>query len=114
MRRWPWLAVAAVGAVTASCSAANDAGPAVSVDPAALYNQMCARCHGADGRGDPTIRQQMPVRDLTDPQFRQQVSIQEMERVIMTGRNQMPAFGKMLSMPKIQAVAGYVRRLGAQ
>ena len=30
----------------------------------------------------------------------------------MAGKGQMPAFGGMLSVPKIQALSGYVRRLG--
>jgi hypothetical protein len=37
-----------------------------------------------------------------------------MESVIMSGRNQMPAFGGMVSLPKIQALAGHVWRLGAK
>jgi mono/diheme cytochrome c family protein len=31
----------------------------------------------------------------------------------MAGKGQMPAFANSLSMPKMQALSGYVRRLGA-
>ena len=35
-----------------------------------------------------------------------------LERIIMGGQNQMPAFGGMLSPRKIQAMVGHVRKLG--
>lgn len=95
------------------CSS-NDAGPAIPVDPVALYGQMCARCHGVDGKGDATLKLQMPIQDFTDPAFKMRAKAEEIETVIMGGRKQMPAFGGMLSVAKIQAVAGHVRRLAAR
>ena len=97
----------------ASCtSPGDDPGLPVAVDPAVIYAQMCARCHGADGRGDPQIRQQLPVRDFSDPSFQARASSDDIARVIMAGKGQMPSFGSMLSQPKIQSLSGYVRRLG--
>jgi mono/diheme cytochrome c family protein len=93
------------------CSSSNEAGPSHPVDEVALYGQMCARCHGLDGRGDAEMRKTMPtIRDFADPQMRGKGQ-EEMEAVIMGGRNQMPAFGAALSRPKIQHLGGYVRRL---
>lgn len=95
-----------------ACSSANEAGPASKVDPAALYGQLCARCHGADGKGDPAMKQTLPaIRDFSDPEFKARARLEEIEHVIMAGRNQMPGFGGALSTPKIQALAGHVRRL---
>jgi mono/diheme cytochrome c family protein len=93
-------------------SPGDDPGPPVPVDPALIYTQMCARCHGADGRGDPQIRQQLPVRDFSDPTFQARANSDDIARVIMGGKGQMPAFGGLLSAPKIQTLSGYVRRLG--
>ena len=90
----------------------DDPGQAVAVDPAVIYAQMCARCHGSDGRGDPQIRQQLPVRDFSDPVFLARAGSEDIARVIMAGKGQMPSFGAMLSQPKIQSLSGYVRRLG--
>ena len=90
----------------------DDPGQAVAVDPAVIYAQMCARCHGADGRGDSQIRQQLPVRDFSDPVFLARAGNEDIARVIMAGKGQMPSFGGMLSPPKIQSLSGYVRRLG--
>jgi mono/diheme cytochrome c family protein len=101
-----------VGGFAGCTSPGDDPGVPVAVEPAVIYAQMCARCHGADGRGDPQIRQQLPVRDFSDPAFQARASNEEIQRVIMAGKNQMPSFGGMLSQPKIQSLSGYVRRLG--
>jgi mono/diheme cytochrome c family protein len=102
-----------VGAGLVGCNTpGDDPGPPIPVDPAALYAQMCARCHGSDGRGDPEIKKTLPVRDFSDPKFQTQVPTDQIIQTIMAGKNQMPAFGGMLSVPKTQAMAGYVRRLG--
>jgi mono/diheme cytochrome c family protein len=100
--------------VFGGCERANQAGPAIPIDPAALYAQNCMRCHGTDGRGVEELKKIMPLRDLTDPAFRAQTSNDAITRVIMTGQKQMPAFGGALSEPKIQSLTGYVRRLGVR
>jgi mono/diheme cytochrome c family protein len=104
------MALAAV-ALGAGCTG-GDAGPAIPVEPAAIYAQMCARCHGIDGRGDPELKKTMPVRDFHDPAFQARATVDELVRVMMAGKGQMPAFAQNLSMPKMQAMAGYIRRLG--
>jgi len=107
------LTLAAACALT-GCSTGDDAGPAVAVEPAVLYARMCARCHGADGRGDPEIKKTMPnVRDFHDPAFRVRATSDAIVTVVMAGKGQMPAFASSLSLPKMQALSGYVRRLGA-
>ena len=106
------VALALAAALGAGCNTGGDAGPAIAVEPAAIYAQMCARCHGADGRGDPELKKTMPVRDFHDPTFRARATTDEIVRVMMAGKGQMPAFAQNLSMPKMQAMAGYVRRLG--
>ena len=88
-------------------------GPAVPVDPSVIYAQMCSRCHGVDGRGDPEIRKTLPtVRDFHDPEFQARATNDTIARTIMAGKGQMPAFGTALAVPKIQELSGYVRRLG--
>ncbi|HXT97193.1 MAG TPA: c-type cytochrome [Polyangia bacterium] len=103
------LSALAVG----GCTTGDDPGPPVPVDPAVIYAQMCARCHGADGRGDPEIRKTLPtVRDFHDPEFLARATNDSIARTIMAGKGQMPAFGTALSVPKIQELSGYVHRLG--
>jgi mono/diheme cytochrome c family protein len=102
------LTVTAVG-----CTTGDDPGVAQAIDPSVMYAQMCARCHGMDGRGDPEIKKTMQVRNFHDPEFRVRATTEEIVRVVMAGKGQMPAFGASLSLPKMQALSGYVRRLGA-
>src|SRR5207237_822321 len=83
----------------------------IAVEPAVIYARMCARCHGVDGHGDPEIRKTMPnVRDFRDPAFRAKATTDSIVTVVMAGKGQMPAFANSLSMPKMQALSGYVRR----
>jgi len=108
------LTVVAGGGVLGGCSTpGDDPGPAVAVEPAVIYARNCARCHGADGRGDPEIKKTMPnVRDFHDREFLARANTDSIVTIMMAGKGQMPAFGRSLSMPKMQALSGYVRRLG--
>lgn len=107
------VAAACAGLLPAACSTpGDDPGPALPVDPAVIYAQMCARCHGADGRGDAEIKKTMPVRDFTDSAFLARASSDQIARTVMAGKGQMPAFGAALSRPKIESLSGFVRRLG--
>jgi mono/diheme cytochrome c family protein len=113
-------AIVLIGAVLlaagglAGCTTGDDPGPPLPVEPAVIYARMCARCHGAEGRGDPEIRKTMPnVRDFHDPAFRSKATTDSIVTVVMAGKGQMPAFGNSLSLPKMQSLSGYVRRLGA-
>ena len=108
------LAVLSPLLFAAGCTT-TDAGPAVPVDAAVIYAQMCARCHGVEGHGDPQMKQTMPtLRDFSDPELRARVKNEDIEQVIMAGKDQMPAFGGTISAPKIQALTGYVKRLGSK
>jgi mono/diheme cytochrome c family protein len=106
------LVAALAGGPVIGCTTGDDPGPPIPIDPAVIYAQNCGRCHGPDGRGDAEIRKTLPVRDFSDPAFQARASNDEIARVIMAGKGQMPAFGSSLSVPKIQSLSGYVRRLG--
>ena len=107
------LVVSLAALASGGCTTGDDPGPAVPVDPSVIYAQMCSRCHGVDGRGDPEIRKTLPtVRDFHDPEFQARATNDSIARTIMAGKGQMPAFGTALSVPKIQELSGYVRRLG--
>jgi len=102
----------ALGVCGLAACTGDDAGPAVAIDPAVMYAQNCARCHGMNGKGDPELKKTLPVRDFSDPVFLAKAQTDDIARVIMAGKGQMPAFGASLSLPKIQSLSGYVKRLG--
>lgn len=82
--------------------AANAAPVSATADPAALYQQNCASCHGADRLGGmgPALL----------PENLGRLRKGEAERVIAKGRaaTQMPAFGDQLSEAEIKALTELV------
>jgi alcohol dehydrogenase (cytochrome c) len=76
--------------------------PVADADGPALYAQACAFCHGADGAGAENGA------DLRRVDF---AGLDAVARVVRDGREQMPAFGAMLTDDQVRAVSGYVLEL---
>jgi cbb3-type cytochrome c oxidase subunit III len=82
--------------------------PAAPVsDGAALCQQNCAMCHGADGKGFVAIK----TPDFTDPKWQASVKDKEIAEVIKNGKKgtPMPAFGGKLKEEDIQTLVRYIR-----
>jgi mono/diheme cytochrome c family protein len=77
------------------------------------FANVCARCHGQDGRGGAPTNGIRP-RDLTDPAWQGSLGDGQIEALIITGRGTMPAFKTTLSPGRVQAVVAKVRRLQLQ
>jgi mono/diheme cytochrome c family protein len=75
-----------------------------------LYVQHCARCHGADGRGETTLGKLYNTPNLTDAGLHASFSNKELSTIIALGRGGMPSFKKTLSKAEIAALITYVRR----
>jgi mono/diheme cytochrome c family protein len=78
-----------------------------------IYDSLCVNCHGIYGRGDGIMAQQLPMppRDLSSPAFQNQVSEEEVLRIIADGRGAMPGMGEITSAKDVQAVVTFVRLL---
>ena len=81
-----------------------------------VYEQACASCHGADGRGAPAgTGIAVPLPDFTDCVFATSESTANWTGLVRYGGGflgmspQMPAFGDVLSDEEIRAVVAYVR-----
>ncbi len=70
-----------------------------------LYLNNCARCHGADGKGQTELGKLNDVPDLTE----RKVSSKRANSVIIHGAENMPAFGGKLSKTEIAKLVRYVR-----
>lgn len=86
----------------------ENASAAAADAPADLYIRNCARCHGADGRGETTAGQQLDVPDLSISGRR--MSAAKISRIIADGKDEMPGFGKKLNKKQIASIAAYVRK----
>jgi mono/diheme cytochrome c family protein len=76
-----------------------------------LFDEKCARCHGADGRGHTMIGGMLGAPDFADEKWWKEEEKSERRFVhsITNGRGNMPAFGKKLSRREIRSLADYVR-----
>lgn len=75
-----------------------------------VYQQNCARCHGADGRGETKLGQLYGTPNLTEATLHVRFSNKELSAIISSGQGGMPGFKKNLSKAEIAALVTYVRR----
>jgi mono/diheme cytochrome c family protein len=74
-----------------------------------LFDELCARCHGQDGRGKTKLGEMLGTPDFTDAGWQKNASDERMGNSIRDGLNQMPAFGRKLSRREVASLVAYVR-----
>jgi len=83
-----------------------------------LFRNNCARCHGADGRGDTPLGHTYNTPDFTGPEWWQKhssiTSVGSLVSIVSHGNGGMPAFGKKLTRTEIRHLVDYVRRFRNQ
>lgn len=90
-------------------SSGNRSSSSKSAD--SLFKQNCARCHGADGRGETSLGKIMNAPDMTDADWWQKRgSTSAIVRTVTNGKGGMPAFKKKLTRQEINSLVSYVRR----
>ena len=79
-----------------------------------LFRTNCARCHGADGRGDTPLGHTYNAPDFTDVEWWRKhsdiTSTGHLVSMVSHGNGGMPAFGKKLKPSEIKLLVSYVRR----
>jgi mono/diheme cytochrome c family protein len=79
-----------------------------------LFKTNCARCHGADGRGDTPLGHTYNSPDFTDSEWWQKhsdiTSTRNLVSIVTKGKGGMPGFGKKLKSSDIKLLVTYVRR----
>ena len=83
-----------------------------------LFRTNCARCHGADGRGDTPLGHTYKTPDFTDTAWWQShsniTSTRSLRSIVARGNGGMPAFQKKLKRSEINLLVSYVRRFRNQ
>lgn len=78
-----------------------------------IYDSLCAACHGLYGRGDGLGARtaSVPLPDLSDRTFQQQVGEDTLVNSITNGKGAMPGAGDVLTPHEIRAVIAFLRVL---
>jgi mono/diheme cytochrome c family protein len=77
----------------------------------ALYESNCARCHGADGRGQTVMGRGFAAPNLTDAGWwkKTRPTDRRLTASLRHGRGLMPGFGGQLSKSEIAALVAFAR-----
>jgi mono/diheme cytochrome c family protein len=83
-------------------------------DGAAIFAEVCARCHGSEGNPDAANVARLGVKPLTSEHVQRQLTDDDIRRQILRGseNKQMPSFAGALSDAQVEAVIQHVRTLG--
>lgn len=114
--RYQWFVVVAL-LLAASASPASGAGNEGEKSAEAIYSSHCARCHGANGKGDgwqarlfTPIPGWLRMPNLADAAYMQtRADNQLMQTIKAGGIKGMPSFGLQLTEPQIKDLVAYIR-----
>jgi cytochrome c553 len=78
------------------------------------WAKHCAKCHGADGKGQTAMGKKLKVKDYTDPKFQADLKDEPSIKLIKEGKKEgtrtlMNAFNETLSEQEIKDLIAYIR-----
>ena len=96
------------------CSAVLGAAPLLAADAKANWDKHCAKCHGADGKGQTKMGKQSGAKDYTDPKVQAEIKDDNAFKAIkdgfkVNGKEVMKPSGDKLSDEEIKALVAFVR-----
>lgn len=80
------------------------------------WENLCTKCHGADGKGLTKIGKKLSLRDYTDVKVQAELKDEDMTKAIAegvkdkAGKEKMKAYSPELSAPEIADLVAYVRK----
>jgi cytochrome c6 len=83
------------------------------------WENHCAKCHGADGKGQTKAGKKLKVRDYTDAKFHAEVTDDAMVTAIndgtkdKAGKETMKAYKSELSAEEVKDLVAYIRKFKA-
>lgn len=104
----------AVNAAAQTPAAAPAKAEAPKVDAAKLYAGKCSSCHGKDGKGSAAMAKMFkadPAEMNLTSEGAAKTSDADLTKVMVEGRNKMPAFKGKLKDEEISALVAFIRGL---
>ena len=96
--------------VTASGCTRKEVGGDTRAEAKHLFDSVCAKCHGADGRGGvPAAEGQPAPRDFRDPSFHASRTDAELKKAIREGKGPMPPFAALFDDTQTTLLVAYIR-----
>jgi len=93
-------------------------GVALAAPAAENWDNLCASCHGADGKGQTKSGKKLKLRDYTETKVQTELKDDAMTKAItngvkIDGKEKMKAFKEEISGGEIQELVAYVRKFKA-
>jgi len=82
------------------------------------WENLCQKCHGADGKGDTKIGKKLQLKDYTDAAVQAKMTDADIVKTITegikdNGKEKMKSFQETLTKDEINDLVGYVRKFKA-
>ncbi len=106
--------IALTSLVFALATAISHAAPASE-----NWENLCQKCHGADGKGQTKIGKKLHLQDYTDAAVQAKLKDEEMAKVIAdgikdkNGKEKMKAYKDEISAQEITDLVAYIRKFKA-
>ena len=93
-------------------------GVAFAAAAAENWDNNCASCHGADGKGQTKQGKKLKLRDYTDPKIQAEFKDEDMLKAVLegvkdknSGKERMKSFKEDISADEAKDLVAYVRKL---
>lgn len=91
-------------------------GVALAAPAAENWDNLCASCHGADGKAQTKTGKKLKLRDYTEAKVQAELKDDAMTKAIadgvkIDGKEKMKAYKEEISGSEIQELVAYVRKL---
>lgn len=102
--------------ILASGALAAVAAFAFAAPVAENWDNLCAKCHGEDGKGQTKVGRKLKVKDYTDPAVQAAMTDAEIIKattegiVDKNGKERMKAYKDELSAKEIEEFVAYIRK----
>jgi cytochrome c6 len=94
------------------------AGVAYAAPASENWDNLCASCHGADGKAQTKTGKKLKIKDYTDAKVQAELKDEEMSKAIAEGikeggKEKMKAFKDEISAEEIKDLVAFVRKFKA-